>query len=30
MSGTKWTQIAAIFFTTPSVILGGWLGSGKP
>jgi hypothetical protein len=30
MSGTRWTQIAAILFTTPSVILGGWLGSGKP
>ena len=29
MTGTKWTQIAAIVFTTPSVILGGWLGSGK-
>jgi hypothetical protein len=28
--GTKWTQIAAIVSTMPSVILGGWLGSGKP
>ena len=27
MSGTKWTQLAAIVFTTPSVILGGWLGA---
>ena len=26
--GSKWTQIAAIVFTTPSVILGGFLGSG--
>ena len=27
--GTKWTPIAAIVFTTPSVILGGFLGSGN-
>jgi hypothetical protein len=29
MTESKWAQIAAIVFTTPSVILGGWLGSGK-
>jgi peptidoglycan/LPS O-acetylase OafA/YrhL len=29
MNGAKWSQISALLLTTPSVVLGGWLGAAK-